>query len=348
MRMINKGGSRIAFEMKEYQDYLFSQSFVYKTIKYSGDVNAGKVEQQRKDALLMERASNSKFIPELYGYCSVGVMMDYMPEGNMHDYIKGSRLARSRQGQDGSGTSDSISSGKQALLPPVDRLRIAIHIATSVADLHGIEKGKTSMPPFFHNDICCHQYLFQNGLFKLNDFNYAKPILVKKHQQTTTAPAEICLRERVAMGMWKGRSLEEHQRSLKSTKAKPFSPDKLDVWMMGNVIYIILTDLYTFELPKRLSTSETSRELVAGKRSPYPEHIANSTDPSYVAMKTALDTMCWVEDWKARPSAQEVSDYLMDQLRKISGEEHPDLRVVLPERDKKQRPTDSEFNKMGY
>ena len=35
-------------------------------------------------------------------------------------------------------------------LPPVDKLRIAIHIATSVADLHTIDG--TKQPSFFHND----------------------------------------------------------------------------------------------------------------------------------------------------------------------------------------------------
>lgn len=58
--------------------------------------------------------------------------MDFMPEGNMHDYIKGSRLAGGSK------------------LTPVDKLRIAIHIASSVADLHTIDGTKD--PSFFHND----------------------------------------------------------------------------------------------------------------------------------------------------------------------------------------------------
>ena len=113
MRMINKGGARVAFEMQTEEN-----TFVYKTIKYSKSVSTRKVEEQRKDSLILERASSSIFIPSIHGYCSLGIMMDYMPEGNMHDYIKGSRLA-------GGST-----------LAPVDKLKIAIHIASSVADLH--------------------------------------------------------------------------------------------------------------------------------------------------------------------------------------------------------------------
>lgn len=50
----------------------------------------------------------------------------------MHDYIKGVRLA-----------------GGTTLLP-IDQLRISIHIATSVADLHTIDG--TKQPSMFHND----------------------------------------------------------------------------------------------------------------------------------------------------------------------------------------------------
>ena len=148
------------------------------------------------------------------------------------------------------------------------------------------------------------------------------------------------------MGMWKGRSLEEHQIKQQLPGIQPFRPEKIDVWMMGNVMFIVLTNLYTFEWPRVLSTSEAGNELIQGRRSPYPENVANSTDPSYVAIKKALD-MCWVQDWRERPSARTVSEFL-ERLREITGEENPDLRVALPKRDKNQRPTDSDFTAKAY
>lgn len=175
----------------------------------------------------------------------------------------------------------------------------------------------------------------------MNDFNYARPIL--RNKQTK----DICLQKESNMGMWKGRSLEDHQRKTPGFDLQPFMPDKTDVWMMGNVIYIILTDLYTFEKPQRLSVEETSAALVAGKRSPIPDNIASSDDPSYVAIRMALD-MCWKQEWRERSSARAVSDYLIGELKRITGEEDPGLRVKLPERDSNQRPTDNEFTKMGY
>lgn len=316
MRFINSGGSRSAFELSEQIDGNFNK-FVYKSIKFYKDVTMDKAEEQRKDGLLLERMSSSPFIPDVWGYCSVAVMMDFMPEGSMHDYIKGARLA-------GGST-----------LSPVDRLRIVIHIAGSVAALHTIDN--TEQPSFFHNDICCHQYLFQDGIFKLNDFNYARPIY--KDRRTN----EQCTRTSFGMAMWKARSLEEHQKEHSSKNFKPVKPDKIDVWMMGNVMFIIMTDLYTFEKPKNLSYGDAGKKMIAGERTEIPEHIRNSTDPSYVAMMKALD-MCWTYEWSERPSARSITEYLMGELRKITGEENPDLRVTLPVRDPKQKNTESDYN----
>ncbi|KAL9181740.1 hypothetical protein ACHAXT_012083 [Thalassiosira profunda] len=317
MRVINTGGSRIAMEMKQQLNGEEAK-FVYKMSKYHKDITMKYAEEQRKDALVMERTSSSQFIPDVYGYCSLGVLMDFMPEGNMHDYIKGARLA-------GGST-----------LPPVDRLRLSIHIATSVADLHTIDD--TPMPSYFHNDICCHQYLFHNGVFKLNDFNYARPIYINKKTN------EQCTRRSFGMAMWKARSLEEHMTHYGDKRAfVPVKPDKIDVWMMGNLIFYMTTDQYTFEKPN-LTSKQAGRELLAGRRSPLPEHVAKSNDPSYVALRKALD-MCWVQDHRKRPTARSISDYLIGVLKEITGEENPDVTVTLPKRDPKQRNTDSDYEK---
>ncbi|KAL7550110.1 hypothetical protein ACHAWF_013336 [Thalassiosira exigua] len=314
MRLFGMGGSRFAFELTQELD---GRQIVYKTIQYKKDLTMERVEKQRRDAIAMERTTKSQFIPDAHGYCGLGVMMDFMPEGNFQAYMKGARLA-------GGST-----------LPPVDKLRIAIHIATSVADLHTIDD--TPIPSLFHNDICCHQFLFQNGVFKLNDFNMARPIYIDKNTK------EGCTQSRFHMSMWKGRSLEDMQRKL-AKESISMHPDKMDVWMMGNLIYYALTDLYIFEKPRNLSWQESVGELLAGRRSPYPEDIDKSEDPSYIAMKKALD-MCWTQDWRERSSARSISDYLWQQLRDVTGEKDPDVRVTLPERDPNQRYTDSDYLK---
>lgn len=80
MRVINTGGSRIAMEMRQNIDGQEAK-FVYKTVKYHKEITMKLAEEQRKDSLVMERTSSSKYIPDIHGYCSLGVMMDFMPEG---------------------------------------------------------------------------------------------------------------------------------------------------------------------------------------------------------------------------------------------------------------------------
>ena len=317
LKVLNSGGSRTAFEMRIVLEDGSIGKFVYKMVKYSKEFDQRKIDEQRKDSLIMERTTSSKFIPNVYGYCSLAVTMDLMPEGNMHQYIKAARL-------DAGGSA----------LSPVDRLRLAIHIAASVADLHTIDD--TALPSVFHNDLCCHQYLFQNGIFKLNDFNYARPIYVNKRTK------EQCTRKKFNMAMWKARSLEEYRYYAGDVSYTGVKPDKIDVWMMGNLIYYILTDLYTFEKPTNLSWKAAGRELLAGRRSSLPAYIVNSDDPSYAAITKALD-MCWTQGWEKRPSARHISEYLLLKLRIITGEEEPDLRVVLPERDPNMSNTDSDY-----
>lgn len=110
---------------------------------------------------------------------------------------------------------------------------------------------------------------------------------------------------------------------------------------VGNLIFTILTDQYTFENP-RLDMAEAAQKLVAGERTPLPSNIEISQDPSYIAIKNALD-MCWTYKWQERPSAKSVSEYLYNQLKEISSKDYPDLRVMLPDRDPNQRGTDSDF-----
>ena len=124
------------------------------------------------------------------------------------------------------------------------------------------------------------------------------------------------------------------------------NPDKVDVFMMGNLLYLILTGLYIFEKPY-LNVTEAGKELVEGRRSHFPDHILSSNDASIITTRKAIE-MSWVPNWKERSSARSISDYLMKQLVKVTGEEDPDLRVVLPKRDPNQAYTSSDFNRAMY
>ena len=322
MRVINTGGVRIAFEMNEQLYDGKEQKFVFKTLKYNHPINYNWLELQRRDGIVLEKLANSKFIPDMYGFCNTATFMDYMPDGNMHDYVKGARLA-------GGST-----------LSTVDLLKLSIHVSSGVADLHTIDGTET--PSFFHNDICCHQFLYQDGIFKLNDFHSARPIYVKSGGSNDT---KVCPVKGFGVALRKYRSPEEHMIFQKKM-TNGVNPDAVDVFMMGNLLYLILTGLYIFEKPY-FNVKEAGKELVEGRRSHFPDHILSSNDTSIMTMKKAIE-MSWVHNWKERSPARSISDYLMAQLVKVTGEEDPDLRVVLPERDPNQAYTSSDFNKVMY
>jgi len=118
-------------------------------------------------------------------------------------------------------------------------------------------------------------------------------------------------------------SLEELQYKTGYKGFTPVEPDKMEVWLMGNLLYTILTDLQVWN---KKGYEDQVKRIVAGKRPRIPIHILQRNDPAYAALINALD-MSWTYDWKERPSARAIANYLIGELRTITGEEAPDFRI---------------------
>ena len=295
MKFLTSGTIRSVFELSESIDGNVNK-FVYKNLDFNGrhDVTPKRIDQERKDAVVLERTTSSKFIPSIHAYCSTVVIMEHAPR-DMESYNE-KRLARN------------------ITISPLDRLKIGIHIASGVADLHSVD--------FIHNDLHEQQFLYKDGLFKLNDFNFAKPMYADKYTNGT------CTLPKFTMGLF-GRSLEELQYKTGYEGFTPSKPDKIDVWIMGNLLYTILTDLQVWNKKTRGDEDiklKHAKRIVAGKRPQIPNRIKNSNDPAYAALLNALD-MTWKYSWKERPSAGAIANYLIGELRTITGEETPDIRI---------------------
>ena len=290
MSFITSGTLRSVFELSENIDGNINK-FVYKNLDYYGkhNVDLKRVDQERKDALILERTTSSQYIPSIHAYCSTAVIMDHAPR-DMERYNE-ERMERS------------------ITVSPLDRLKMYIHIASGVADLHSVD--------FIHNDLHEQQFLYQDGLFKLNDFNYAKPMYVDKN---ANKPCTLSLSE---FGNRRQASLEELQYKTGYKGFTPVEPDKMEVWLMGNLLYTILTDLQVWN---KKGYEDQVKRIVAGKRPRIPIHILQRNDPAYAALINALD-MSWTYDWKERPSARAIANYLIGELRTITGEEAPDFRI---------------------
>jgi tRNA A-37 threonylcarbamoyl transferase component Bud32 len=113
------------------------------------------------DAFVMTKLTSSPYVMGIYGYCGLSQVVEYGPNGNIHDLVK---VARETE-------KDKLSS--------LQKLKICVQIATAVADMHSID--------VVHNDLCCHQYILVDGVYKLSDYDFSD--FVKRNTETN----ETCL-----------------------------------------------------------------------------------------------------------------------------------------------------------
>jgi hypothetical protein len=144
---INCGGSRCAFRIKDID----GDPLVLKTQKYRSSFTEKSYHAARTDALAMERLSASPYVSKLFSGCATSQLVEYSNGGNIHDLIKLARL----EGDD-----------RQS---PLDKLRINYQVAMAVAHMHTFEHD--GIPSLTHNDLCCHQFILVDGIYKLTDFH---------------------------------------------------------------------------------------------------------------------------------------------------------------------------------
>lgn len=107
------------------------------------------MDRMRRDAIVSEQLTSSKYIADIYGYCGQAALVDYSEEEDM--------LKLFRQG---------VVPEKSALF------QIAHDVAQSVADAHHFnEEGRATIA---HMDIKPNQWIWLNDRFVLNDFNLAR------------------------------------------------------------------------------------------------------------------------------------------------------------------------------
>ena len=100
---------------------------------------------------------------------------------------------------------------------------------------------------------------------------------------------------------------------------------KADVWVLGDVLYYILTKRWVFE---GIARDKAKLLMLAGIHSEIPlEHGSHAADR---AMRKAIE-MAWTEDAEERPSAREISDLLKAELEQIVGKAEGGMwRVSIP------------------
>lgn len=160
---------------------------VVKTMKPVHDVDHRNLDRHRRDALTMERLTESPFVVNAFGFCGNTVVTEFLPN-SLADVLE-----------------------KGPITDVMRRRRLAREIFLGLQALHTIPGG-----PIVHADLDARQLLVApNGQLKLNDFNRCRFMAQRKD-------GEPC-RFRIPSAPGKARSPEEYADEELDEKIDVFS-----------------------------------------------------------------------------------------------------------------------------
>lgn len=249
-------------------------------------------ENNRVDALAMERLTASPFVMNLYSYCGMTVVTEYAPKEVADVANKMNSTAR---------------------------LELAAQVAQGLADIHSIDNS--SRTTLVHNDLnLANLVLTPDNVPVLNDFNIA--ILLMKHNETD----ETCpFYSHFPNPQWTSPE-QQVENDRESDENPPVVTEKVDIYAFGNVLYKLAVGKSPWKKPdsKKLS-SEEKQEVARLKKynGTMPAVPSNLTETADSATLTLLDAMyhCYRFEPSERPTAQQVASFLKDALEseKLAG-----------------------------
>lgn len=257
MRFLGAGAYRQAYRIihdfpDDEDDDQYEKS-ILKTYRWEGEGGREDsyayidMEFMRIDALISEIYSSNERFVDIYGYCAMSMMAEYMWHGDLEAQAMPfySRSARNYQ------TWNETQRLYLNRLYPHEKLRIALEMAEAIAFLHNYPGGA-----IVHNDIQLGQWLMTSDgssseryLTALNDFNRAEILMYDEEHE------HYC-RYRNGPGNGDWRSPEEYDDDQLTVQ--------LDIWSLGMNFYALLAGTGSF--PER--TVREVQELVMDRQIP--------------------------------------------------------------------------------
>ncbi|KAG7345776.1 hypothetical protein IV203_033307 [Nitzschia inconspicua] len=331
LELLGEGSVSVVFQFGPGEDGTIAsvnEALILKTNMFEYQVRHREMKGRAKDAIVAGHNTGSRYILPVHGYCGISGVFPKASEGTMYDYVT------------------SVRAGGEEL-SPVNKLRVAIHMANAIADLHGVPLPTSSadakaaghrstsdyLPFFAHNDLDVDQFVFYDGRFQLNDFNHGKVI----SRSVLSSDFYAC---------WEPPGMKPHLcRSPESLryyyfanprdKYQEFSYGPADVFMLGTALFLMLTNEWMWG--KRHMRRELSYRLINGKRPPIPARYTEPNDPALNAIIQALQS-CWRHRPSDRPLAKQVALELEMQLARILGKgssaaslDVEDVQIELPQ-----------------
>lgn len=144
---LGRGGLNAVFKMTDIDG-----AYVIKILRYKRDYTDRNFDRVRRDSLVMERATSSKYVIDMYTFCGFSQIIEFGKDGGLDYWM-----------EDGY---DDLSQDQ--------KLQIATQISQSLTDVHNLDGDGISS--ITHGDIAAKQYILIDGIFKLNDFNRGRLI----------------------------------------------------------------------------------------------------------------------------------------------------------------------------
>jgi len=260
---------------------------VLKTMRFMHNVTARNFDRNRRDALVMERLSSSRWVLDVYSFCANTGLSEYADGGDISTAIwpEGSF----RKG------------GKRVRvignMPKRDQLIIGVQAAIALAELHTFDHP--DRPSVAHTDISPTQFVKVGDRYKLNDFNRARFLSWNETKQ------KVCSFS-ISNNPGKNRSPEEY------SKGKPLT-EKIDLYSLGNIFYMMLQKEWPF---KEMDSKEARHMVKHGYRPSFYADVWNSTDPYDIVVKEAM-LKCHEQKPQDRASARELANLMMKKLEQL-------------------------------
>eukprot|EP00550_Attheya_septentrionalis_P002966 CAMPEP_0198300278 /NCGR_PEP_ID=MMETSP1449-20131203/47555_1 /TAXON_ID=420275 /ORGANISM="Attheya septentrionalis, Strain CCMP2084" /LENGTH=565 /DNA_ID=CAMNT_0044002045 /DNA_START=100 /DNA_END=1793 /DNA_ORIENTATION=- len=185
------------------------------------DFSMEQFDNIRKDAIVMERLTESPIIVDIYGFCAMSIYSELLPREVEQYVVPGEGYVD----EDGLHDEDDVKPRNNYTV--TEKLEMAMQMAETLAVLHGFKDGV-----IVHDDVQPCQWLYtKDGKLKLNDFNRAE---IRMFDSET---GKYCP-HRNGHGMGNLRSPEEWRDG--------DLDESIDVFSLGNNIYSILTGLWVY------------------------------------------------------------------------------------------------------
>jgi hypothetical protein len=265
-------------------------TLVLKTLRYPRmDIEEWTVNNVRVDSVISERLTSSPYIMNSYGYCGSSVLSPLAAHGSLRDVLRPIWKA-----------------GKD--LHPMDKLKVAIQITKGVAELHTVgqddnDQGSHPHINFAHNDLHMKQWVYYDGIFQLNDFNYGRMLKHDLNHNNETCQSFSDM----STNVWRA----PEDLAQMEGKSGTFRVEMADMYTLGFMLFKIL---HPANVPEKISFKDFKR----GESPIISSRIRRNPNKAVQALITMIDA-CWAHVPEERPTADEVAKFLNESMRQILG-----------------------------